>query len=84
VRIIDAESNEPVEPSNLNVVTELYPLSRPLLLYARADKLSAETEALLRWILGVRGQKIVSEEHYFPLPKSRRVLHLPTTDKAQR
>jgi phosphate transport system substrate-binding protein len=84
VRIIDAESNEPVEPSNLNVVTELYPLSRPLLLYARADKLSAETEAFLRWILGVRGQKIVSEEHYFPLPKSRRVLHLPTTDKAQR
>ena len=83
LRIIDTESNEPIEPSNLNVVTEIYPLSRPLLLYARADKLSAQTEAFLRWILGVRGQKIVAEEHYFPLPKSRRVLSLPSVAKAK-
>lgn len=83
VRIIDTESNEPVEPSNLNVVTEMYPLSRPLLLYARADKVTPKTEAFLRWILGVRGQKIVAEEHYFPLPKSRRVLNLPASAKTE-
>ena len=74
LKVIDPESNEAMEPSNINVVTEFYPLSRPLYFYVRPKAWTVETEAFVRWVIGARGQRVVVEEHYYPLPKSRRQL----------
>lgn len=77
VKIIDEDSGEPVEPSNINVITEMYPLSRPLYFYVLPKAFSPELESFLRWVLSAKGQKIVAEEHYYPLPKSRRQILIP-------
>lgn len=72
VRVVDPESKVAVEPSSVNVITELYPLSRPLYFYVHPEAWTPEVEAFALWVLSARGQQIVSDEHFYPLPKSRR------------
>jgi phosphate transport system substrate-binding protein len=72
LKIIAEDSNSAIEPNQLNVVTELYPLSRPLYFYIHPKAMTSTVKAFVKWVLSVDGQRIVTEEQYFPLPKSRR------------
>ena len=66
VSIRPAEGDAPVEPSEENVLTNAYPLSRNLFFYT-----VGEPEGLvgdfIDWTLGPDGQAIVSEVGYYPL-----------------
>jgi phosphate transport system substrate-binding protein len=56
----------PVEPSMANVLDNSYPISRQLFWYTGGPPQGA-TKDLMDWILGPEGQKIVSENGFYPL-----------------
>ena len=60
------EGGEPIEPSESNVLTNAYPLSRNLYFYTigEPDGLIGE---FIDWTLSPEGQEIVSEAGYYPL-----------------
>jgi len=58
-----------VEPSEANVLSGAYPISRQLFVYVNPALDKGEVAAYLAWIRGEQGQKIVKDVGYFPLPK---------------
>lgn len=58
-----------VEPSEANVLSGAYPISRQLFVYVNPALDKGEVAAYLTWIRGEQGQKIVKDVGYFPLPK---------------
>jgi len=60
---------EGVEPSNENVISGKYKLTRPLLLLVK-EPLEPEIQAFIDYMLG-EGQKIVAEHGYVPVKKAR-------------
>jgi phosphate transport system substrate-binding protein len=67
----DAESPG-IEPSEENVLSGKYPLSRYLFNYLDPEKDKGEIAAYLKWIRSDEGQKIVKEKDYYPLPEELR------------
>jgi phosphate transport system substrate-binding protein len=56
----------PVEPSMVNVLNSSYPISRQLYWYT-AGAPEGATKALVDWVVSPEGQKIVSEQGFYPL-----------------
>jgi phosphate transport system substrate-binding protein len=55
-----------IEPSMANVLNGTYPISRQLYWYT-AGPPEGGVKALLDWVLGPEGQKVVSEKGFYPL-----------------
>ena len=56
------------EPTEANVDSGRYPLSRNLFWYTAGEP-TGEIKALVDWVLSPEGQKIVSDVGYYPLTK---------------
>jgi len=56
----------PIEPSMVNVLNGMYPISRQLYWYT-AGPLEGSAKALQDWVLSPEGQKVVSENGFYPL-----------------
>jgi phosphate transport system substrate-binding protein len=61
-----------IEPSEENVLSGKYPLSRYLFNYLDPEKDKGEIAAYLNWIRSDEGQKIVKQVDYYPLPENLR------------
>jgi phosphate transport system substrate-binding protein len=55
-----------VEPTETNVKSGKYPISRSLFMYLR-NRPTGEMKTFIDWVLGSEGQAIVNEIGYFPL-----------------
>lgn len=65
--LVKADSVSPAySPSQENVVSGVYPLSRYLFIYARKQP-EGETKEFIDWILGSEGQVLVTQTGYFPI-----------------
>jgi phosphate transport system substrate-binding protein len=60
------KAGPPVEPSMANVLSGVYPISRQLYWYTAGPPQNA-TKALIDFILSPDGQKVVSEQGFYPL-----------------
>ena len=58
--------SQPVEPNMANVLSGAYPISRQLYWYTAGPPQNA-TKALVDFVLSPEGQKIVSEQGFYPL-----------------
>jgi phosphate transport system substrate-binding protein len=72
LKIKKSADAEAIEPSEANVLSGKYPLSRFLFNYLDPEKDTGEIAAYLKWIRSDEGQKIVKEENYYPLPEDQR------------
>lgn len=73
VKVLSVASEDTLgyfEPTEANVESGKYPLARPLFWYTVGEP-TGEIKALVDWVLGPEGQKIVTEVGYYPLPKSK-------------
>lgn len=73
VKVLSVASEDSLgyfEPTEANVESGKYPLARPLFWYTVGEP-TGEIKALVDWVLGPEGQKIVTEVGYYPLPKSK-------------
>jgi phosphate transport system substrate-binding protein len=66
------DSSPAIEPSEENVVSGKYPISRFLFIYVNPALDKAEVASFLRWIRSDDGQKVVKDVGYFPLPQNLR------------
>jgi phosphate transport system substrate-binding protein len=57
-------------PTAENVESGKYPLARPLFWYTVGEP-TGEIKALVDWVLGPEGQKVVTDVGYYPLPKPK-------------
>jgi phosphate transport system substrate-binding protein len=65
-------AEEPVDPTEGNVVSGKYPISRFLYVYINPALEKGEVAAYLKWIRSDEGQAVVKEVGYFPLPANFR------------
>jgi phosphate transport system substrate-binding protein len=73
VKVLSVASEDSLgyfEPSEANVESGKYPLARPLYWYTVGEP-TGEIKALVDWVLGPEGQKVVTEVGYYPLPKPK-------------
>lgn len=73
VKVLSVASEDSLgyfEPTEANVESGKYPLARPLFWYTVGEP-TGEIKALVDWVLGPEGQKIVTDVGYYPLPKSK-------------
>ncbi|MEA3211960.1 MAG: phosphate transport system substrate-binding protein [Chthoniobacter sp.] len=63
---IKLEDGTVVEPTNDNIATKKYPLSRPLFLLTKGEPAGA-AKALVDFVLGERGQELVKKHGYLRL-----------------
>jgi phosphate transport system substrate-binding protein len=68
--VANADSSSYFEPTEANVNSGDYPLARPLYWYTVGEP-SGEIRALVDWVLGPEGQKVVTDVGYYPLPKPK-------------
>lgn len=66
VKIMGANGGPAMEPSEENVRSGAYPLSRELYFYLRQQPTGA-TKEYVDWVLGTEGQAVVREVGYFPI-----------------
>lgn len=66
------DSTEAIQPTEANVDSGKYPLARYLYWYTLGEP-TGDIKALVDWVLGPEGQKIVSAVGYYPLPKKASV-----------
>jgi phosphate transport system substrate-binding protein len=66
VSISPVEGDDPIEPSEENVLTNRYPLSRNLFFYTIGEP-SGLVGEFVDWTLSPEGQAIVNEVGYYPL-----------------
>ena len=59
-------SIENIEPTNINVVSGYYPLSRYLHFYTLKQP-EGEIKKFIEWVLNAKGQKIIDEEGFYSL-----------------
>jgi len=65
-------ADEPVEPTEENVVSGKYPISRHLFVYINPALEKGDVAAYLKWIRSDDGQAVVKDVGYFPLPANLR------------
>jgi len=68
--VSESPSEGAVLPSIESVRLGTYPLHRPLRLYARA-RMTHETVAFLRFVLGAAGQRLIEQEGFVPVEVSQ-------------
>jgi len=66
------ESSPAIEPTEENVVSGKYPISRHLFIYLNPALDKGEIAAYLKWICSDEGQSVVKDVGYYPLPKQFR------------
>lgn len=66
--VAKTKGDEAIEPSEENVISGKYPISRYLFCYVNPALDKGETAAYLKWIRGEEGQKLVKDVGYYPLP----------------
>lgn len=62
------DSDVATAPTQENVESGTYPLSRSLNFYLNPRSTAPEIEKFVKWVRGVEGQKIVALVGYYPLP----------------
>lgn len=72
LKIKKEEASEALEPTEENVVSMKYPISRYLYIYVNPALDKGEIGAYLNWIRSDEGQKVVKDVGYFPLPANLR------------
>ncbi|MDB5034184.1 MAG: Phosphate transporter substrate-binding protein [Chlorobi bacterium] len=66
IKIVSATTKMAIAPTEENVLSGAYPLSRYLYFYVRQTPTGA-TKNYIDWVLGPKGQALVKELGYFPL-----------------
>lgn len=66
------DTSTAVEPTEANVVSGGYPISRHLFIYVDPALDKGEVAAYLNWIRSDAGQQVVKDVGYFPLPANLR------------
>jgi phosphate transport system substrate-binding protein len=66
------DGGEAVEPTEENVLSGKYPISRFLYNYVAPAKDTGEVAAYIQWCLSDEGQAVVKGVGYYPLPKNLR------------
>ena len=70
LKIKKSDDSPAVEPTEENVLSGKYPITRFLFNYLDPEKDKGEIAAYLNWIRSDEGQKIVKDVGYFPLPEN--------------
>ncbi len=78
VKVSAGKGKAAIEPTQANVVSGKYPISRKLFFYTAGEPTGHAAE-FIAWALSDEGQKICQEVGYFPLPKAK-----PAAKKAAR
>ncbi|PJZ24388.1 phosphate-binding protein [Leptospira hartskeerlii] len=66
---VSADANSKAElPTEANILTNKYPISRYLYFYLR-EAPKDQTKKFIDWVIGKDGQKVVKDVGYFPLKK---------------
>ncbi len=68
LKISRIKGSEPIEPTEENVLSGKYPISRNLYVYLNPAIDKDEVKAYLNWVRSDEGQDVVKEMGYFPLP----------------
>jgi phosphate transport system substrate-binding protein len=68
LKVSKVAGEEAIEPSEENVLSGKYPISRSLYVYLNPAIDKDAIKAYLQWIRSDDGQKVVKEMGYFPLP----------------
>ncbi len=66
------DSSAAIDPTEENVISNKYPISRFLYIYVNPALDKGDVAAYLSWIRGEEGQKLVKDIGYFPLPEAHR------------
>ncbi len=72
VKVSATENDEAVEPTEENVVSGRYPISRYLFYYVAPSIDTGAVKEYIDWCLSDEGQAVVKNVGYFPLPKHAR------------
>jgi phosphate transport system substrate-binding protein len=72
LKIRKTSADEAIEPTEENVVSGKYPISRYLYIYVNPALEKGEVAAYLKWIRSNEGQAVVKDVGYFPLPANLR------------
>lgn len=67
---IKTESGEEIPPTNENIATKKYPLSRPLFLLTNGEP-TGEAKTLVDFVLSERGQELIKKHGYLKLAELR-------------
>ena len=68
LKVAKVQGEEAIEPTEENVVSGKYPISRSLFIYLNPAIDKDDIRSYLVWIRSDEGQKVVKEMGYFPLP----------------
>jgi phosphate transport system substrate-binding protein len=72
VRLKKDDASPAIEPTQENVLSKTYPISRDLYFYTVGKPTNPVAINFIRWVLSEQGQAVVKEVEYFPLPEDRR------------
>jgi phosphate transport system substrate-binding protein len=72
VNVKKDENSPAIEPTAANIANQTYPIWRYLYIYVNPALDKGEVAAYLTWIRSDKGQEIVENVGYFPLPASER------------
>jgi phosphate transport system substrate-binding protein len=72
LKVAKTKGGEAIEPTEENVLSNKYPISRYLFCYVNPALDKGDIAAYLRWMRGEEGQALVKDVGYFPLPKQFR------------
>lgn len=68
VALAEKEGSDYVMPTEENILSGKYPVSRFLYFYLR-ERPAGDVKKFVDWVLGKEGQKVIKEVGYFPLKK---------------
>jgi len=72
LKVSKTDDGEGIEPSEENAISFKYPISRYLFSYISPEKDSGMVAAYISWCISDKGQVVVKDVGYFPLPKNLR------------
>lgn len=72
VSVSKTDDSEAIEPTEGNVISMRYPISRFLFNYVSPSADSGDVANYIKWCLSSEGQSVVKDVGYFPLPKNLR------------
>lgn len=72
INVKQDDASPAVAPTAENIANQTYPIWRYLFIYVNPELDKGEVAAYLNWIRGDKGQEIVGDVGYFPLPTAMR------------
>lgn len=72
VKLKKDDRSPAIPPTQENVVSGTYPISRYLYFYTAGKPTNPVAEEFIRWVVSEAGQAVVKEVEYYPLPESMR------------